>query len=386
MDRRGSISAAHLFGVIGVLVFIVQPGFFQGLVDAGAITGAQAGYVAASEMAGYWITITTFSILSHRVPWRPMLALFILLQGCGNAACLVQGSVNWLCAMRFVAGLGAGGIISISFTAIGMSRTPDRYFGFVSMWQLTYGAVGLLMLPWLIRVSGFASFYVIVTVVTFASLSLVRLMPAHAGPAADIESSGGRLSILARSTALFSLMLFIVASGLFWVYVSIIGTSQGLNEQAVASSLSLSQFAGIAGSFAAGVIGARFGRLLPICLALATCAVITIALAGITAERVMLFAVIVCLFNFSWNLAQPVYLGAAAAFDSTGRLIPQMIAGQASGFAIGPLIGALMGGERHVVALISVMVTGFLLALVLILVPFREAGTRALPGLKTSTA
>ena len=53
MDRRFSVTAATVFCVVSVLVFIIQPGYVQGLVDLAGLTGSEAGYVASAEMTGY---------------------------------------------------------------------------------------------------------------------------------------------------------------------------------------------------------------------------------------------------------------------------------------------------------------------------------------------
>lgn len=50
INSRPTIAAAMLMAVIGPEVFIVQPGFVQGLVELLGFTDSEAGYVASSEM------------------------------------------------------------------------------------------------------------------------------------------------------------------------------------------------------------------------------------------------------------------------------------------------------------------------------------------------
>jgi hypothetical protein len=71
-----------------------------------------------------------------------------------NVACTLVTEVTAFAGLRFAAGVGAGGLISLSFAAIGLTRKPDRNFGYLIMWVLTYGAFGLLAMPTAFRLAG----------------------------------------------------------------------------------------------------------------------------------------------------------------------------------------------------------------------------------------
>ena len=360
MDRRFAVTAATVLGIVPVLVFIIQPGYVQGLVDLAGLTGAEAGYVASAEMTGYALTVIALSFLSHRLPWHPMLVSFLLIQALGNGACLFGTDAWYLAVSRFVAGLGAGGLSSLAFTAIGMTRDPDRQFGFFIMWILGYGAVGLFGLPSLFAAVGLQGFHILVVLATLASLGLVTFMPRDAK--VHLEEHHARLPLprLCRWAAIVSIFLFFLGCGILWAYISLIGDARELGRQAVANALSLSQITGVAGALVAGIVGARFGRKLPLGGSILICAGSTAAIAAVDASAALLFASMVCLFNFAWNVAQPVYLSVAAAIDNEGRLVPQMVASQSCGLAAGPFVGAIMGGEQDVMQLIAVVSALFL--------------------------
>ena len=377
MDARFAVTSATIFGIVAVLVFIIQPGYVQGLVDLAGLTGQQAGYVASAEMTGYAATVILMSFLSHRLPWRPMLAACVLVQALGNVICL-WGSDAWLLGMgRFVAGLGAGGLSSLSFTAIGLTRNPDREFGFFIMWILAYGAIGLFCLPSFFAAVGLHGFHMGVLIATLASLLLIRFMPAHAAITTGDHSEAVPLSRTVRWMANLSIFLFFLGCGVFWAYVSLIGDAEGLGAQPVANALSLSQFTGLAGALVAGLAGSRFGRAGPLQAATLLCAVSTAAIAAVDARAALLFGLLVCLFNFAWNVAQPVYLAVASALDREGRLVAQMVASQSCGLAVGPFLGAFAGGEKHVIVLIVIVSILFLCAALISLLLFNRA--RGLP-------
>ena len=48
--------------------------------------------------------------------------------------------------LRFLCGAGAGSLISLSFTTVGLTEHPDRNFGLLIMWVLLYGAVVLYLM------------------------------------------------------------------------------------------------------------------------------------------------------------------------------------------------------------------------------------------------
>ena len=377
-DQPMAITAATVFGIVSVLVFIIQPGYVQGLVDEAGLTGSQAGYVASAEMSGYAATVIAMTFLSHRLRWAPMLFACIAVQALGNAGCMLSADPTWLAAARFVAGLGGGGMASLAFTAIGMTRDPDRQFGFFIMWILAYGAIGLFGLPSLFGLVGLTGFHLLALAATLAALPFIRFMPARGGAEAQPNRRAAPMTASGRWAAILSIFVFFLACGILWAYVSLIGDARGLGLQAVANALSLSQFTGVAGALTAGLAGSRFGRGAPLGLSIVLCAGSTAAIGLVDARGALLFAAAVCLFNFAWNVAQPVYLSVASVFDAEGRLVPQMVASQSCGLALGPFVGAEIGGERNIQGLVASVSGLFLLSAVLIALLFVAARRSAI--------
>ena len=64
------VAAGLVFGVIGGMVIIVQPGFVEGLVSQKGFTDQSAGLIAASEMAGVAVMTILLAIISQRLNWR----------------------------------------------------------------------------------------------------------------------------------------------------------------------------------------------------------------------------------------------------------------------------------------------------------------------------
>ena len=59
--------SAMLLVVIGMAVFIVQPGFVQGLVEYAGFDDRQAGYIASAEMFGIALATIVMTVLASHI-------------------------------------------------------------------------------------------------------------------------------------------------------------------------------------------------------------------------------------------------------------------------------------------------------------------------------
>src|SRR5690606_39298200 len=114
--------------VIGPEVFIVQPGFVQGLVVYLGLTDSQAGYTASAEMFGIAATTILLTFIAHKVNWRRVFTGSLIVMFITNALSTLVQDFETFTALRFASGLGAGGLVSLSFAAIGLTDKPDRNF------------------------------------------------------------------------------------------------------------------------------------------------------------------------------------------------------------------------------------------------------------------
>src|SRR3569833_2601856 len=83
VDRRGLI-AAILVGVIGPEVFIVQPGFVQGLVEHLGFDDQSAGYAASIEVWGITATTVLMTFIAHHFNRRKVITISLILVAISN--------------------------------------------------------------------------------------------------------------------------------------------------------------------------------------------------------------------------------------------------------------------------------------------------------------
>ena len=367
INARSTVFSVFLIGVIAPEVFIVQPGFVQGLVELLGFDDQGAGYTASAEMFGLAATTILMTFIAHRVNWRIVVFWSLLTMFLANVLCTVTTDLNLFVALRFVAGLGAGSLVSISFAAVGLTSNPDRNFGFLIMWVLVYGAVVLWLMPTAYALAGMDGALWFFALFPLLALPFIRYMPVSGESVAQVEADAVNLSVGLKATALLSMFAYFAAQGAVWAYLFLMGLSGGLNEQEVANGLTLSQFAGIAGAFLAAILAHRFSRAAPLAFGILGGALCLYFIVG--TFEFLLFAVAVGVYNFFWNLTHPFLLGAMASFDRHGRVVVYAVAAQMVGLAVGPFLAATVISEGDYLNVNKLGGGLFVASYVLILIP-----------------
>ena len=341
VNSRQSIIAIVYLAVIGPCVFILQPGFVQGLVEYLGLTEQQAGYIASAEMFGLATTTVLLSFISAKVTWRKFVTICIFICVLGNLASLGQTDFNTLAAIRFMTGLGSGGVISLTFTMMGLTQRSDRNFGYIIVWVLTYGAFGLLLMPLAYATVGMNGLLVFFAAFCAVGLVFVRHLP-DSGEHVETGDNSRAFSAALKGSTLVAILSYNIAIGIVWAYLFLVGLEAGMVEQSVANALTVSQFLGIAGAFLAVMFEVRLGRLLPLAIGVIGGAASVYYLVGDIGGAE--FWIGVCGFNFLWNLSMPYLLATLADFDLRGRMVVHGVSMQFIGYAVGPAIAAQLLG------------------------------------------
>lgn len=362
-----SLFAAIYLGVIGAAVFIVQPGFIQGLVQLYGFSEQQAGYTASAEVWGIALTTVAMALGGHKLSWLRILRCSIVIFALGNLLSLLTREVVAFSFLRFLTGIGAGGLISLSFTVIGITRLPDRNFGYLIMGVLTYGALGLWVLPTALATVGMTGLIIFFALFAASGWPCLPRMPDSGQEHLQVEADAVDLSGIFRLLAIAAMFTYFFAQGVIWAYLFLIGVNGGVSEQGVANGLMLSQFLGIGGAFVAAVAGRRFGRIFPLTIGIIGGAAVLVYLYG--QFNALVYAVTVCVYNFAWNMTHPFLLAGMASFDRHGRVVVYAVAAQMLGLAVGPAFAASLLAQGDYSRVISAGIGLFLLSYLLILIP-----------------
>ena len=370
LDSRKTIWSTIYLSVIGASVFIIQPGFIQGMVEYLGYTPQQAGFVASAEIWGIAVTTVVLAFTAHRINWHWVLMGSILLFVGGNLGSLIVSEPDSFGTWRFIAGLGSGGLVSLSFTIIGLTGNPDRNFGYLIAWVLIYGALGLYAMPTLFALSGIKGLIMFLILFAMGGILCVRYMPTSGEEHIQVEEDSVDLPGAFRVIAVAAMFSYFFAQGVIWAYLFLIGTNAGMGEQEVANGLTLSQFLGIAGAFTAAAVGRRYGRGLPLAIGILGGAAILFLLFG--EFTAIVYALTVCIYNYAWNMTHPYLLAAMASFDAHGRVVVYAVAAQMVGLAVGPAFAATLIREGDYSNVIWAGILLFTLSFVLIMGPVNK--------------
>lgn len=357
-DDRKTLSARTValgigMVVVGMQVFIIQPGFLAGLVNGRGLTEAWVGYIASGEMFGIALVAIIAAALGQKLPWRRAAIAATLLIASADLASIAAQSAPAFLLCRVAAGLGSGLLISLGYSVVGLARVPDRSFGYALVAILTYGAMGIFALPMAFDTIGADGILLGLAAMALAIGPFLSWLPARspigaAGRHVEMRDEGRFRGIL----ILAAILIFFLGQGVIWPFLSLVGSHAGIDEQKVANGLTISQVAGIAGAFMAAWFGA-WGHLRLLAIGTLGCIVPLLGMV-VGPLGAISYAVDVTLFNGAANLLTPLFMAMAAAIDHGGPLVQRATALQMIGLATGPLLAAPLaqtGSFDHVLIL-----------------------------------
>ena len=341
INSRISIISVVFLSVIGPCVFILQPGYVQGLVEYLGFNDVQAGLIAWREMAGIATGTVIMVFLSRYFNWRRLVAICLGISIVGNLLSISVTDYDVLRLTRFITGLGSGGIISLGFTMMGLTQKADRNFGYVITWVLIYGAFGLWAMPSAYSVVGMNGVLLFFAIFCLSGFYFLRFLPTGGQQQSNKhDSNSSQYTWKIKGISLLAILIYNIAIGITWVYLFLLGLEANIPEQSVANVLTISQFLGIAGAFIAVLLQLRIGRTIPLMIGLLGGAISVYCLVGDI--NYFFYSIGVYLFNLLWNLSMPYLLATLADFDPTAKIVTWGVSMQMAGTALGTFIAPLI--------------------------------------------
>ncbi|MEU0172522.1 MFS transporter [Streptomyces massasporeus] len=342
------------------------------------LSATQAGAVGSalllSSAAAGFVLASRVERLGARTLARLGLALALL--GYGGAA--LTTAVPAVVAGAIVGGFGSGTATTVAATLIAGQRDPHRAStaGLLTVSALA-GAV-YLTVPHLGPGHGLPLAAIALT--ALAVWPLTGSLPTGT-PVAPARHDKARLPH-ARSGLLLAaaMVCWSLAQNSLWGVSGRIGLEQAhLGEATVGVVFALGLGAGLTGVLAAGALGARLGRAIPIgggTVLIAAC----IALSA-SATDLGSFAA----GEIAWNTLYPVVLsyliGLAASLDPRGRWAVLVGSASSLGTAAGPLTGSVLSAQAGFPVMGAVLGAGLLvIALPMTAVALHTGGRPLLPG------
>lgn len=333
-DRPTTVVAALLLGCCGVFAIMGQPILVEVLVTRLGMQAGDAFSITALEALGTALGPVLALSWMQRLPWRLAAVSALLVIIGGNILSAFEASATTLGVLRFLIGLlGEGTAFALAVAIVGNTRQKDRNFAFLVAAQVLLGVLFFRFLP-MPQDAGVAGVTLPMAGLAVLALLAAAWIPQPAGPVAPALA------------ALAVMLLWCTGLGAIWASIKLVGvevTCPGCDATAsaaaavdVGKALALSTGIAVIGALAAAAMADRFGRLLPVSLALAVQLGMVLLLRG---EMPWLqFAMTVATFQTFWNMTGPYLMGNVAANDTTGKfslLIPTI---QIGGFFLGPTL------------------------------------------------
>ncbi|WP_257168354.1 MFS transporter [Bradyrhizobium sp. SRS-191] len=278
------------------------------LIRSWGIDKATLGVVFSAGVFGILVGGLVFGYLGDRIGRRLAMVTATLTFGGFSLLTVWAGDLNTLIALRFLAGIGIGGLAPLCFS-LNLEYVPGRYRGtVVSIIMLGYvagGSAGGLIAAWLVPQFGWPIVFwiggvlpLIAAVVSFYALpESIKYLVVHgkqpdevarivndiepglgATPASRFvvyeETSPAGSGLLARVTALFDGKLAAITPLLWLAYIAssmtmfflnswtpILAEASGYTPAQAAFGLSMFSLGGAVGALLAGVVLDRYGVL-----------------------------------------------------------------------------------------------------------------------------
>ena len=333
---------------VGPAAIILMPLIVGGLVDSYGFSEQQAGVIATGEGIGLVLGLLTAALWVRSVTWRLALLVGLTTYAALNfGSPLVDGHAGIL-VLRFLSGFVGGGVFAIVVAALGDNREPDRAFGIAQAVQgLIMGAL-FAWAPSLMSESGINSLFYLMAILALTTMifvpqfprrGVVDAAPVPADSTGDLPSSAPILLYL----GLFGGFAYYLAVFGFWGFIERMGIRAGLEESTIGYALGISQLAAISGALFAAGAAQRFGRFLPLLIALVGQLWVLWVLVG--QFSAWAFYAGACAYQGLYVMATSYQLGVIAHLDSKGKFIVVMTALQGLGAALGPSIAAALINE-----------------------------------------
>jgi hypothetical protein len=256
-------------------------------------------------------------------------------------------------AARLISGFGAGLLTSSGYAAAGMTRNPDRMFGYILAAATAHAALTSLLLPGLAISWGVQTIFIYFGILGLIGLPFLKWIPVSTNTQVMQLHSGSKLS--ERLAALLAVVLLFTGLGVLWPYLFQIGLNMGAGVDGASIGLTSSHLAAFGGALLAGYAG----RLIPAFAMFLLAMAVTIGsiLLLPVLSGALAYAILASGFNAGSNMAIVLALGAVAQADVNGRWIAGAVMLQTLGLAIGPALAALVmtGSDFQMPEILSVV-------------------------------
>ncbi|MEU7511620.1 MFS transporter, partial [Streptomyces sp. NPDC042898] len=337
----GALVALVALFTAGYLAPYLLPTVVGRLASGLGLGPSQAGLVGSVLLLGSSAAGFTLAARGERIGPRTAARAGLLAMAVGYGSAAATHTVPLVVAGAVLGGLGSGTATAVAAAGIAGERDPHRAstLGLLTV-SATAGAL-YLTLPHL--GGGHAPPLLAIACAAVLVWPLTgRLAGSTRARGTRTDSPTGPLPYRRAGAVLAGgILCWSLAQNALWGVSGRIGLTQaGLSEVTVGAVFAAALGAGLAGVTAAGALGSRLGRAVPI--GVGTAAIAACVLLSSAAGSLASFATGEILWNAVYPVVLSYLLGLAASLDPRGRWAVLVGSASSLGVACGPVVGSLL--------------------------------------------
>ncbi|GGY31429.1 MFS transporter [Streptomyces omiyaensis] len=339
---RGALAALVALFTAGYLAPYLLPTVVGRLAAGLGLGPSQAGLVGSVLLLGSASAGFTLAARVERIGPRRAARLGLLAMALGYGSAAATGTLPLVVAGVVLGGFGSGTATAVAASGIAGQPDPHRAstLGLLSV-SATAGAL-YLTLP---RLGGGHSLPLLAlagaAVLVWPVTGRLPGAPRARDGAPAARAAGPLPYRRAGAVLAGGILCWSLAQNALWGVSGRIGTGQaGLSEVTVGAVFALALGAGLAGVTAAGALGSRLGRAVPI--GAGTVLIALCVLLSSNARGLATFAGGEILWNTVYPVVLSYLLGLAASLDPRGRWAVLVGSASSLGTACGPVAGSVL--------------------------------------------
>jgi len=340
----------------GLFYVNIMAALVSGLIEGLHFSQRDAGFVGSANVYGAALGALMAVFIVKKISWRPAAIACLLTLISADLLSIVIHQAAPLIAARFAHGIVGGMLVGIGFSVIGRTRVPDRVFGMLLVVQFGLGGLGVMTLPRLVPLFGTPVLFLALALFSLVTLAMVPFLDDYArvelqhGP----DAPPTQILWLPLGLALGATFLFQAGNMALGAYMIELGRHYGLGIAFMSPVLGIAAWIGAVGSMLVVMFGTRFGRFIPLLIAL----ILTVMGNAVFywSGSAAIYAAANVGTSITWAFVIPYLLGMCAAFDRTGQTAAMAGFCSKMGLATGPLVGGVILGSENYVLLIAVSV------------------------------
>lgn len=368
-NSKGRVALIVLFSSVVGMLLLMAPAVASQLQLQLGLNPSQTGDLFSAELGAMSFASIPALWWMKKFNIRTMSTIFGVIFIAGNISSAYIDDYGTLLAVRFLTSLAGGSLMVLCMSLAAQTHDRNRVYGLWVMGQLSFGAIGLAVLPHFFDNFGIGIVYWTLAVLMILVLPLARFLPERnvtAGHAGTDATGPTRNYVLRAAFGLVAVLAFYVSLSGIWTFVGGVAAASTIGTETSSAILSIATVLGIAGSALATVLGARPSTRTNLLVGYVAMTLSVGLLAGM--PGLLRFTIAALLFKFTWTFILPYIMSTLSGLDRSGRLVNLANIAIGGGFAIGPFMGGrLVESAGGYGTLIAVSAAGLVLSLALIM-------------------